>query len=140
MRKLRAFARMGGPERRLVCEAVLLLGVARLAVLGVPFRRLAPWLERAPECGAVDPTLLAAVRRAVTTAARHVPWEAACLPQAIAAKLMLARRGCGSSLHLGASFDRERGIVAHAWLVVAGTVVVGGGASRRAVSPIARFG
>jgi len=139
-RKFKTFLAMGGPDRLLVCESAAMLALARLIVLTVPFRILARWLSRAPETDCCDQLLLVRVRRAVTTAARNVPWNAVCLPQAIAAKAMLARRGFGSSLHLGAQPDAERGtLVAHAWLVAGGTVVVGA-AGISQVTPLARFG
>jgi hypothetical protein len=80
-----------------------------------------------------------AVRQAVTVAARNVPWNAVCLPQAMAAKAMLARRGQGSALHLGASRDDGGGLTAHAWLEVGGEIVVGetGVAD---MAPLTRFG
>jgi hypothetical protein len=83
--------------------------------------------------------LLKRVRDAVTVAARNVPWNAVCLPQALAAKVMLARRGCGSSLHLGSDFDTQGKLIAHAWLVAGGRVVVGEAGTAR-VTPLARFG
>jgi hypothetical protein len=52
---------------------------------------------------------------------------------------MLARRGCGSSFHLGADLDAKGKLTAHAWLVAGGTVVVGV-AGIRCVTPLARFG
>src|SRR6516165_3614330 len=140
LRKLKTFLAMRGPDRLLVCEAAATLALARLIVLTVPFRILARWLSRAPETNSCDQLLLVRVRRAVTTAARNVPWNAVCLPQAIAAKAMLARRGFGSSLHLGARPDAAQGtVVAHAWLVAGGTVVVGA-AGISQVTPLARFG
>jgi Transglutaminase-like superfamily len=72
-------------------------------------------------------------------AARNVPWSAVCLPQAMAAKAMLARRGCGSSFHLGANYNAQGKLIAHAWLVAGGTVVVGA-AGIGGVTPLARFG
>ena len=116
-----------------------MLALARFVVLTVPFRLVVPWLSSAPETGVVDDTLLLGVRRAVTTAARKVPWNAVCLPRAMAAKAMLARRGCPSSLHLGASLNSQHALVAHAWLTVGDTVVVGG-AGVPTVTPLARFG
>jgi hypothetical protein len=138
-RKLRTFLAMSGADRLLVCEAIVMLGLARFIVIAVPFRFMAPRLSRAPETGACDKALLLSVRKAVTTAARNVPWNAVCLPQAMAAKAMLARRGCGSSFHLGANFDARRKLIAHAWLVADGTVVVGA-AGVADVTPLARFG
>jgi hypothetical protein len=119
-------------------EAVLFLGLARLALLIVPFGRIAPWLRRSPDFGPHDGQTLLAVGDAVTIAARNVPWNAVCLPQAMAAKAMLARRGQGSALHLGAA-RAGSGLTAHAWLVAGGEVVVGE-AGIADVAPLARFG
>ena len=137
--KLRTFAGLSAAERLMIFEAVLMLAAARLLVLTVPFRVLARWLARAPDKGACDDTLPSQVRRAVTIAARNVPWNAVCLPQAMAAKAMLARRGHGSAFHLGARLDAEGRVVGHAWLAVGDTIVVGAAGSRD-VAPLARFG
>jgi hypothetical protein len=40
---------------------------------------------------------------AVTTGARHVPFRAVCLPQALAARMMLKRRRVPSVIHFGAA-------------------------------------
>ena len=138
-RKLKTFLGMSGADRLLVCEAIVMLGMARFIVITVPFRLVAPWLSRAPHTKSCDEALLLRVRQAVTTAARNVPWNAVCLPQAMAAKAMLARHGCGSSFHLGADLNAQGKLTAHAWLVAGGTVVVGA-AGIRCVTPLARFG
>jgi Transglutaminase-like superfamily len=138
-RKFGTFLGMSGADRWRVAEATVMLGLARFVVLTVPFRFMVPWLSRAPETDACDEALLVAVRRAVTIAARNVPWNAVCLPQALAAKAMLARRGCGSAFHLGATFDTNGKLIAHAWLVAGGRVVVGA-AGIPGMSPLARFG
>jgi hypothetical protein len=138
-RKLRTFFGMSGADRWLICEAIVMLGMARFIVITVPFRLMAPWLSRAPETSVCDGALLLRIRQAVTMAARNVPWNAVCLPQAIAAKAMLASRGCGSSFHLGADLNPQGKLVAHAWLVAGGTVVVGA-AGIADVTPLARFG
>lgn len=116
-----------------------MLGLARFVVVTTPFRLIAPWLRRAPETDSRNDVLLARVRRAVTIAARNVSWNAVCLPQAMAAKAMLARRGCGSAFHLGADFDAQGKLIAHAWLVAGGAIVVGA-AGIDEVTPLARFG
>lgn len=138
-RKLLTFLGMSSARRIRVCEAILALALARLIVLTVPFRLIAPWLSRGPQTDACYEALSLAVGTAVTTAARNVPWNAACLPQAMAAKAMLMRRGCGSSFHLGAGFNAHGQLIAHAWLVAGGTIVVGA-AGIGIVTPLARFG
>jgi hypothetical protein len=136
--RLRRFLQMPNRQRVLLLEAALFLGLARLALLALPFGRIAPWLQRSPDSGAGDTATVLAVGQAVTIAARNVPWNAVCLPQAMAAKAMLARRGQGSALHLGAARAGD-GLTAHAWLVAGGEVVVGE-AGIAEVAPLARFG
>ncbi|HZY52534.1 MAG TPA: lasso peptide biosynthesis B2 protein [Reyranella sp.] len=136
--RLRRFLQMPNRQRVLLLEAALFLGLARLALLALPFGRIAPWLQRSPDSGAGDTATVLAVGQAVAIAARNVPWNAVCLPQAMAAKAMLARRGQGSALHLGAARAGD-GLTAHAWLVAGGEVVVGE-AGIAEVAPLARFG
>jgi hypothetical protein len=138
-RKLGRFLHMTARQRALLIEAVLLLAVARLAIVALPFRRIAPWLQRAPQSSGCDAATVQAVRQAVTAAARNVPWDAVCLPQAMAAKAMLARRGQASALHLGAGKADGGGLMAHAWLIAGGEIVVGE-AGIAGVTPLARFG
>jgi Transglutaminase-like superfamily len=139
--KITALRTISDAELRFIAEAALLLGVSRVLLLTVPFRRIAPLLSR-PPAGAptpVDPLLSRSVRRAVTIAARNVPFRAVCLPQAMAAKFMLARRGQPSTLHLGIGKDDAGNLMAHAWLQSDGAIVVGE-AGVGDVTPIARYG
>jgi hypothetical protein len=139
--KLRRLRAMAWNERRLIAEAAFALGIARLALVCVPFRRIAPWLMRQPRRPQMiaNPLFNIQMRRAVTIAARNVPWKAVCLPQAMAAKWMLARRGYPSILHLGVGKDHTGAMIAHAWLDV-GDVTVVGAAGKEAVTPVGHFG
>lgn len=124
-------------ERGLLAEAVARLIVARVRIAGQPFRRIAKTLgtfvppadPRIAAARAPGPADQARVARdvgwAVTRAARHVPFEAVCLPQAMAAHAMLRRRGIDSVMHLGARRSDEKPIDAHAWLDAAGVEVTG---------------
>lgn len=62
---------------------------------------------------------------AVRSASRVVP-RATCLTQALAAKLVLSRRGYASRLRIGVARGPARQLRAHAWLEANGLVVVGG--------------
>jgi hypothetical protein len=137
--KLNTLLSMRATDRSLVYEAILALALARIIVITMPFRFLVPWLSRSPETSSCDGELLLRVKRAVTMAARNVPWNAVCLPQAMAAKVMLARRGCGSALHLGAGANKHGKLVAHAWLVAGGVIVIGEAGTSNVI-PLARFG
>ena len=128
-RKFRTFLSRSWRQKAMICEAAIFLGLARVAVLTIHFRYIARWLEREPAANPAgricDHALLLDVRHAVKTAARNVPWNAVCLPQALAARTMLARRGYGSAFHLGATFDQNGKLIAHAWLEAEGEIVVG---------------
>ena len=137
--KLASFANLNGADRLMVLEAILVLAVARIMVLTLPFRILKDWLSHLPDSGEHDAALIRRVRRAITVAARNVPWNAVCLPQAMAAKAMLARRGYGSAFHLGATLENDGKLSAHAWLT-AGDIVVVGAKRMEGMSHLARFG
>jgi hypothetical protein len=130
MNPLSKFARLSGPDRLLFLEAALWLGIARLAILCVPFRLIAPLLGKhmAESPQRIAPSHRDHVERiswAVKTASRHVPWESKCLTRAMAAKGMFRLRGIQSTIYLGLAKDGEENLTAHAWLRCAEVTVVG---------------
>jgi Transglutaminase-like superfamily len=142
LRLLRRFLRCPWGERLLLSEALTCLGLARSAVLLLPSRWLIPLLgQQRHETPATDTPVrrstLQAVGRAVAAASRHTPWESACLVQAIAAKLMLKRRGIPSTLYLGVTKEDNR-LTAHAWLR-SGPFVLTGGTGRQRFTVISTF-
>jgi len=111
-----------------------LLGLCRLAILVVPLRRLAPLLgQDMGPCAYVPlatPRQIARardIRRTIGLAAGYCPWQAACYPQALAARLLMGLHGVPYAVHFGLlrRGGNER-FVAHAW-VVCGPVAVTGG-------------
>jgi hypothetical protein len=136
-RKLWRFVEIGGRRRGLVVEAALWLLAARIALVAVPFPALArrigvfvaPSDDRvthAAHGGSEGDAFLAEeIGWATVRAARYVPFKAVCLPQAMAARIMLRRRGVASVLRFGAAKGAQRAIDAHAWLDAAGVQVTG---------------
>jgi Transglutaminase-like superfamily len=134
-RPLRRFAQVDARRRALVVEAVACLLLARLGLIFVPFPKLARRLGHFVPPS--DPRALAARERgaqaalaqeigwAVTRSARYLPFKAVCLPQAMAARIMLERRGVASVLHFGAARGADKPLDAHAWLDAAGVEVTG---------------
>jgi hypothetical protein len=116
---------------------VLGLLAARVALIFVSFPRLArhfgtmvpasdPRVANAEIAADPNQILLAKeVSWAVTRAARHVPFKAVCLPQAMAARAMLKRRRIASVMHFGAARGQTRPLDSHAWLDAAGVGVTG---------------
>ncbi|MDB5440170.1 MAG: hypothetical protein JWM33_2597 [Caulobacteraceae bacterium] len=126
---------MAPAQRALMVEALLWLALARLLLLVTPFRLVAGHLgaiapphearARGPQGGA-EAQRAKAIGWAIRRAAANAPFKAACLQQAIAAKMMLRRRGIPSALHLGfitRMTDQARR--PHAWLHAAGAPITG---------------
>jgi hypothetical protein len=136
-RLLARFGQVDNRRRLLLAEAVGWLLLARLALICVPFPRLArrlgtfvpPTDGRAARAGArasqAHARLAEEIGWAVTRAARYVPFKAVCLPQAMAARVMLNRRGVSSVLRFGAARGTDKPLDAHAWLDAAGVEVTG---------------
>ena len=131
-RRLRHRMRRRGPvgarDHRLLVEAAVGLAAARLAILTVPFPRIARELggfmaphHAADKASLSPPTLqeMEIARKigwAVTVAARNVPFKAVCLPQAMTAHQMLRKRGIFSVMHFGTAPGTALSLEAHAWL------------------------
>lgn len=114
----------------LLAEAGALLGLARLAVLTLPFR----WVMRAcgthmaespPELDAAGAARVERVAWAVDTARLFTPWDSNCLAQAIAGARMLRRRGVATTTYLGVTEAAPQKLGAHAWLRAGPHVILG---------------
>lgn len=134
LRKIRTALVMGPANQALAIEAAACLLVARLALALLPFGRIAPRLGTFVPPG--DPRTLAhpsrraaktarRIRWAVTTTAAAMPFRAACLQQAMAARAMLHRRGVASVMHFGVARGEHVLTGEHAWLDAAGVEVTG---------------
>lgn len=112
----------------------MLLGLSRAAILGLPFRRLAPLMGRPLGPHAWVPLLSGAqqhralqIGRTVRLAARYTLWTSNCFPQALTASLLLRLYRVPYALHLGlAAGAVGEQMKAHAW-VASGAVHVTGG-------------
>ena len=158
MKSVLAFVRAPVAAKAMALEAALLLLLARLLVAHAPMRHWRRWLvtteEPAPAGGppavphaafsAGDPEepapagehlarapqqrLPRRAARIVRRVARHVPFPAVCLPQAMALQWMLRRRGVASRLFFGARRKtQDSGLDFHAWLTAGGECVIGAG-------------
>lgn len=131
-------------ERWLLLEATVWLALARLALLFVPFRKIAPQLGQSQKETTAATTPYNEERAeqigwAVRAIARRTPWESACLAQAISAKMMLRRRRITSTLYLGLAKGNAQKMEAHAWLRC-GAEIITGKAGHERFSVISFFG
>jgi hypothetical protein len=120
-------------------EAAAMLLFAQLALRIVPAARLFAWASRQP-------------RRIKRFAGDEVDWvswsvetmgakpwiKALCLPRALAAQIMLRRRGIASRLCLGVARDGDA-LTAHAWIEIGRDMIVGG-AEAPLYTRVAAFG
>jgi len=141
IRRLIQLVRLPASERWDLAEAIAMCTLASVLLRVLRFRLLAPRLGRhmAESPGQQDAASISQVSRvrwAVAVAARHLPWDPVCLPQAVTAQWMLRRRGIASTLYLGA--DPARGYDAHAW-VRAGAVIVTGGPRQERFAVVSSF-
>ena len=125
--KLRHFGALSLADQWLFLRAVFWLGVARIWLAVVPFRRLAERLSSGSNALGADPELLQRIGYAVSAAGANVPWRSDCFPQSIAAYKLLQRYGYSSKIHLGVEKGGNDELLAHAWLTCGDTVVTGGG-------------
>lgn len=132
-------------ERILLLEAFVLLGIARLLVLAMPFKWLTRSLgghmnESAPQTDPSDLRVARMIGRAVRSAANNTPWKSVCLPQAVACQWMLKRRRIAATLYLGVAkkADEQGELAAHAWLRC-GDAILTGGAGHKQFTVVASF-
>jgi hypothetical protein len=135
--KLGRFSRLSRRDRILTYEAAVTLWFARLWLAIVPFRKVAERLgtsypAAAPKNMLVpttekDDMVARQVGEAVIRASKNVPYKAVCIQQAVAAKIMLGRRGIPSVMHFGVgrTDDEDEKMRAHAWLATANVEVTG---------------
>lgn len=126
----------------LALEIILTLALARMLVVFVPFARLAAWLStpkaRQPTAQTTDCTQIRRIGSYLHLLGGYTPWRSMCLEQAIAAWLLLQRRGWRSTLYLGVAKHGEE-LAAHAWLECAG-IVVTGNRGKQHFTPIVQLG
>ena len=132
MPKLRTMAKMPASEWLGFVEASLLLAWARLLVLLVPLKHWRAQITDAllpkSELAALSDSEREAVKvvtRSVGRAVRNAPLELVCLPQALAARWMLRRRGVATQLYIGTRRTAEEDREFHAWLKAGRTWVTG---------------
>jgi hypothetical protein len=130
MRLVIRFFKRPFADHLLFLEATFWLGMARLAILTLPFNCITPFLGR--HMASYDKHYKSGNReteisvcRAILTMGRHLPWECKCLSQAISAKMMLRRRKIPSTLYLAVAKQGNRELIAHAWLRAGDLVLIG---------------
>ena len=161
MTKIFQLLKMDWPQRALFFEAVFNLARARFYVRFFAFKNyiyrvgepLAGESEVDDTVAAGNFKLLRSISREIERASRNVPWDAVCLPQAMAGKWMLKRRNLPAIMFLGVAKENaaaaaevkkikkgewQPGLKAHAWLK-SGNYVVTGRQGHQQFTVVGRF-
>jgi hypothetical protein len=122
----------------LALRVYVLLVLARLTISLLSLRQIARHLgahmaetSREP----LDPAASRYARRVglcIEKLSPHTPTESNCYPQALAARLLLHRKGIPSTIYYGAAFEPDRpALTTHVWLRCGPLIVTGGRTGRR---------
>ena len=117
---------LSGLQWAALAKAVGWVPLTRVALLVVPWRRLAAAFDAAPVRGAPDMERARAAVWAVGAISRRALRDRPCLTQAPAARHLLRRCGVETTLEIGATRGSDGAVLAHAWLERDGQVVIGG--------------
>lgn len=123
-------------------EAWVLLHLANICILVLPFKKIASILGKSQQEGVVDPLfnhLALSVSHGIRRAARFTLHKSKCYDQALAGKVMLNYRNASSTIYFGLAKDHDSRLAAHAWLC-SGTIVVTGKKAMHKYTPVAWFG
>jgi Transglutaminase-like superfamily len=138
MTRLRKLADLSSVERLWLIKVALLLGMIRLGLRLLGFRTLWRLLSHARPTsvggGAGRSDSAERIAWAVSVAGPYVLDDKPCLAQALAAHLLLVRRGFPAQLRVGVARGERGQVEAHAWVESDHRVVVGG-----SVTELARY-
>ncbi|MDB6129472.1 MAG: hypothetical protein JWM04_579 [Verrucomicrobiales bacterium] len=138
------YFKLSKEAKLMLLEALVYLLWVKVMLTVTPFRRVAEKLKKSR----LEPKSVFAVAEirvaenvtwAIETVARHVRLGLVCLPQGIAAKWMLERRGLPTKLYIGVKNGVENKVAAHAWLT-AGEMILTGKKEMAGHQVIAVFG
>jgi len=125
-------------DRALLIQAVVWLGVTRIALWLLPFRIVRRLLARAARPSSPRRGPATARRRlvwAVSAARRAVPYST-CLVQALAAEALFILHGHPADLRIGVVKNEAGGLIAHAWVESDGRVVLGNSSDFSRYAPL----
>jgi hypothetical protein len=128
MRLITRYRHLSPAERGLFFQACVLLIAVRVGLRVLRFRKVQSWMEHFCKPSGRQRVLerrhIAQVAWAVEAASRRLPGTT-CLSRAMAAHFLLGRLGQKSELRLGAALRPDGALDAHAWVEVAGRVIIG---------------
>lgn len=109
-------AQLSWRDRLLLSEAMPCLIIASLLISLLSFSGVARFVTSGRRIANPAPAQSALkIAWAVNACANRVPWKALCFQRALAAQMMLRRRGWATVLNYGIRRDDEGALAAHVW-------------------------
>jgi hypothetical protein len=120
MRRVVKFWLLPAREKKLLCEASILLLLSAAGVKALAFKHIdrflrTHWIDGI-RTGNDHQNESRLIRRSVSRAANILPWKGLCLSQSIAEFIMLRRRGIPAIMFAGVKFSGHSSLDAHAWV------------------------
>ena len=120
-KKLQTFRRLNWHTKGLMLHTFILMGIVRLSILKVPFKKISPYIgeknkESSYEMDPLSYQKAKEISDIVAIMSRHTPWESKCLVQAMVAQYMLKKAHIPTTLYLGVCKGAQGEMKAHAWL------------------------
>ncbi|MBF0225245.1 MAG: lasso peptide biosynthesis B2 protein [Desulfobacterales bacterium] len=122
-------------EKIIYLEVIFWLAITRLSILTLHFKFIARFLgKHMAESEKQHPPHTMKKARVIAariyTLSKYLPWECKCLVQAISGKMMLKKRKITNTMYLGVCKDNHGMLMAHAWLRVGDSIILGGDVKR----------
>jgi Transglutaminase-like superfamily len=127
MKRLCKFLSLSPIEQRLLLQAALWLGLITLGLRVFSFQTIRRWLAgmaRGPVVLTHTQPSPEQVTWGVRVASRYIP-VATCLPQALAAQMLLKQKGYPAFLRVGIAKGEQGQLEAHAWVESYGQIIIG---------------
>lgn len=120
---IRRWRQLAAAERRTLVSAALLTTLFRVALLVLPWRVVARFVRPRVRLSR-DAAAAERVRWAFAVCDRRLPW-ASCLPQSLAAHVLLARAGLPSEVRIGTWREADGSVHFHASVESDGFAIYG---------------
>ena len=142
MRRITRLVSLPFADKRLLTQSVVALISIRLGLSFLRFETLRRAIDRLskiePGGAAPQPRLVRKVIWSINVVSTYLPFRN-CLNRALAAQLLLARRGQPVDLSIGVRRSTEGEFKAHAWIEYNGRVVLGHVAELSELTPLPRL-
>ncbi|HEX3007866.1 MAG TPA: lasso peptide biosynthesis B2 protein [Bacteroidales bacterium] len=120
MNLLHKYLSLPYPDKWLFIKALCISLVVKIVVVCLPLRWYSKYLREYRTKDSLSlqnkDELITRITNAVRRSSKYAPWPTRCLVDGITAKLLLQQHGIHSTLFLGVHKDKEKKMIAHAWL------------------------